>query len=541
MKFALSRIFCRPSSLAIAFIPLPLVLALSYPASFWAMSDYEPHSLANALNMAYRLADLKMYASMGMSYHPGVLFYLMSWLALALTGHPLGSDGMTLFNTMLEQVETFHLTMIFLAGLVGAAGIFVFARAAQKLVPADVMITALALWLFSLPATVLTFVSPGIESFALLINALSFTILARLAYEREVSQQIVVLAGCIGAIAYLNKLSYAYIPVALFVAIIVKLAFGRTDRRRAALLVSVCILSFLSTVLAVAVFVIGWSAFRNVLVFHKQVLLGSGLYGAGDRTLISGSAVWHTVMAIPDHRAYAIAIALLGGIGLGIGGLVTAFKKNDQLPVAVLSIGAAVAATLSSLAVLKHYNDHYTAAVSATLPVCVVSGYLLAKAWGWRVKTTYSLAGIVVAVLMAYPVATSVAAKLTFYWEQSRSAEADMQQIAALTTGSTRATYYTYKSPFAQFGEGFVIDFASIPRLTEAYLESRPRVLNTLTAGKSSTEVEIGTYVIDKKYFGSADLVRNAPNLDLLGTKPVKYQEGDKLTELKTVFLLVRE
>ena len=46
--------------------------------------------------------------------------------------------------------------------------------------------------------------------------------------------------------------------------------------------------------------------------------------------------------------------------------------------------------------------------------------------------------------------------------------------------------------------------------------------------------------MIDKKYFGSADLVRNAPNLDLLGTKTVKYGEGDRLIELRTVFLLVR-
>jgi hypothetical protein len=49
-------------------------------------------------------------------------------------------------------------------------------------------------------------------------------------------------------------------------------------------------------------------------------------------------------------------------------------------------------------------------------------------------------------------------------------------------SGSSHATYYTYRSPFAQFGEGFVIDFASIPRLTDAYLKSRPDVLNTLTA-----------------------------------------------------------
>jgi len=145
------------------------------------------------------------------------------------------------------------------------------------------------------------------------------------------------------------------------------------------------------------------------------------------------------------------------------------------------------------------------------------------------------------ALLMAWPVAASLSAKLTFYSEQSRLAREDMQQIAALTAGSSRATYYTYRSPFAQFGEGFVIDFASIPRLTEAYLESRPNVLNTLTASKSSKEKEVGTYVIDKKYFGSADLVQNAPNLDLLGSKPVRYREGDRVIELKTVFLLVRE
>ncbi len=540
MKFAMPRFLSRPSFLAIAFIPIPLILALLYPASFWAMTDYEPHSLANALNMAYRLADLKMYTPLGMSYHPGVPFYLMSWLALALTGHPLGADGIGMFNTLVDHIETFHLVMIGLAGFVGAAGIYVFARSAQALVPPGVSIGGLALWLFSLPATMFTYVSPGMESFALLINALFFWVLVKLAYEQEVSQRFVILAGCIGAVAYLNKLSYLYIPIGLISAIVVRLLFDRTDRKRGAWLVSLFVLSFVSAILAVAVLVIGWSAFRDVLVFHKQVILGSGLYGAGDKTLVSGSVLWNTIMAIPANRAYAIPVALLGGIGLGIGGLVTAFRKPEQLPVAVLSIGAAIAASLSAIAVLKHYNEHYTAAVAATLPFCVVAGYLLLKAWAWRVEAAYSLMVAVAALLMADPVAGSLATKLTFYSEQSRMARADMQQIAALTAGSSRATYYTYRSPFAQFGEGLVIDFASIPRLTEAYLESRSNVLNTFTENLSKREREVDTYVIDKKYFSSADLVRNAPNLDLLGTKPVRYREGDRLIELQTVFLLVR-
>ena len=177
------------------------------------------------------------------------------------------------------------------------------------------------------------------------------------------------------------------------------------------------------------------------------------------------------------------SIALLASIGLGIGGLVTAFRKPDQLPVAVLSIGAAIAAALSALAVLKHYNEHYTAAVSATLPACVVAGYLLLKAWAWRIEAAYGVVVAVAALLMAYPVAGSLVARLTIYSEQGRMVRADAQEIAALTAGDGRAIYYTYRSPFAQFGEGFAIDFASIPRLTEAYLEGRPNILNTLTAG----------------------------------------------------------
>lgn len=539
-KFALPEFLSRPSTLAVALIPIPVILALLYPTSFWALTDYEPHSLANALNMAYRLADLKMYTPLGMSYHPGVPFYLMSWLALALTGHPLGSDGADLFNDVLNHIETFHLTMIFLAGCVGAAGIFVFARSAQKLVPAGVTISALAVWLFSVPATLFTFVSPGIESFALLLNALFFAILAGIAYQ-PVGKRIVILASCVGALAYLNKLSYIYISLALFAAIAAKLVFARTDRRQAAMLLSLTVLSFVAAVLAVAVFVIGWEGFHSVLRFHKQVILGSGLYGEGDRTLVNGSAVWNTLVAIPANRAYAIPIALLAGIGLGIGGLITAFRKPGELAVAVLCIGAAIATSLSALAMLKHYSDHYTAAVSATLPVCVVAGYLLAKAWGYRVESAYSVVCTAAALLMAYPVSASLGAKLSFYSEQSRMAAADLRQITELTAGSRRATYYTYRAPFAQFGEGFVIDFATVPRLTEAYLESRPNVLNTLTAEKRSKEVEIGAYVIDKKYFKDADSVRNAPNLDLLlGMKPVKYREGDRLIELRTVFLLMR-
>jgi hypothetical protein len=37
------------------------------------------------------------------------------------------------------------------------------------------------------------------------------------------------------------------------------------------------------------------------------------------------------------------------------------------------------------------------------------------------------------------------------------------------------------------------------------------------------------------------EAVRSAANVDLLGPKPVRVEDGDQLIELRTVFLLIRK
>jgi hypothetical protein len=48
-----------------------------------------------------------------------------------------------------------------------------------------------------------------------------------------------------------------------------------------------------------------------------------------------------------------------------------------------------------------------------------------------------------------------------------------------------------------------------------------------------------GAYVIDKGYFPTAESVKNASNVALIGPEPVTLKEGDKLIEFRTVFLLI--
>jgi hypothetical protein len=501
------------------------------------VTDYEPLGLADALNMAYRLADRQMYEAVGMAYHPGVTFYLLSWLALALTGYPIAS-GENFFSTVLGHVEDYHRMILILGAFVGAAGVYVFARAARNLAPVGVTAVGVALWLASTPATLQMFMSVGMDVFALLINGLFLAVMVRLAYEKDIDPSIAVFAGCVGALAYMNKLSYIYIPLALYAAIFMKLVFCRVGLSRGFWILTVYVGSFVLIVLATAFLITGWDSFRDMWRYHKSVILGSELYGSGDPTVVSAGEVRRAIAAIPLDHAYAVPIALFGGAGLALAGLVTGFRRAGQIPVAVISIGTGVAAMLSALIVLKHYDVHYTAGVSATLPACAVCSYLLMKSWSFGPRlvgaTLAALAILWMAGQLKYPLSYLLDNRM----KGSQLAQADLAEINSYLAGEKRAVEFAYKAPLAQFGEGFVIIYASVPRLTYEYFQSRPQVISSLMAGQVTRD--IGAYVIDKGYFPTVESVKAAPNLALLDPKPLKFTDGDTLIELRTVFLLIR-
>jgi len=141
-------------------------------------------------------------------------------------------------------------------------------------------------------------------------------------------------------------------------------------------------------------------------------------------------------------------------------------------------------------------------------------------------------------VMMAVRVEPPLIYTLADRTNGSGRAQADLAEINSYLAGDKRAVEFAYKTPFAQFGEGFVIIHGSVPRLTYEYFKSRPQVISSLMAGQVTRDV--GAYVIDKGYFPTVESVKAAPNLALLDPKPLKFTDGDKLIELRTVFLLIR-
>ena len=81
-----------------------------------------------------------------------------------------------------------------------------------------------------------------------------------------------------------------------------------------------------------------------------------------------------------------------------------------------------------------------------------------------------------------------------------------------------------------------MIHYASVPRLTDDYVQGR-RIFSSMAAGLIDRDV--GAYVIDKASFPTAESVKAAPDVVLSGPKPVAFKDGDRLIELRTVFILI--
>jgi hypothetical protein len=198
-----------------------------------------------------------------------------------------------------------------------------------------------------------------------------------------------------------------------------------------------------------------------------------------------------------------------------------------------------VASLFSALFVMKHYGFHYTAGVSATLPASAVACYLLATSWGGRFRFRTAAAALCVIAVswMAVRSGDALSLQLAARTDKSRLAQQDLLEINARRASSGQPIEFGYRSPFSWSGEGFVIYYGSVPRMTDAYVGSRQQMFSSATAGLIKRTP--GTYVIDKAYFPTADSIKTAPNIIPDGPEPVTYRDGDKIIELRTVFLLI--
>ena len=62
-------------------------------------------------------------------------------------------------------------------------------------------------------------------------------------------------------------------------------------------MVALSFFALVAVVVATGYFIIGWKAFLYLLRFHRNVILGSGLYGTGNQVVVSGEGIWRAITA----------------------------------------------------------------------------------------------------------------------------------------------------------------------------------------------------------------------------------------------------
>jgi len=160
--------------------------------------------------------------------------------------------------------------------------------------------------------------------------------------------------------------------------------------------------------------IIGKAPFNWLLEFHWRVFSHSGLYGSGELESAAFPEILRAVIHSIRDLNIGILVALVAGGALAASALVLGLRKRIDAETATFSMLLGAAASIAALAVIKHYVDHYAAAVSPTMPGLLFGWQRLCSNLASRSPDAYlaRLTGRVLNRRMAVGVAATVAVLL---------------------------------------------------------------------------------------------------------------------------------
>lgn len=521
---------------AVALAAFLALLTFSLRGSFWTSQDYGMLSISHAIHLEWRLSHGESFPAPGLAGHPGIPFYLASWLAVFLVVPSFSGAGYERFSEIMANIETIYLANQAIAIALIAVSTYAFIRVTARVASAGVILVALGLWLGSSYQAILTSTALSIETFALPLNILFLWILLRLATHPRISVTDAVACGLVAALGYLLKLPYLYIAMGLGAAFIAHVVVNRTGMVHSAKNAAIMIASFLLCIGSIGYSVIGETALMELFRFHESVLFHTGYYGNGAPGVIDIS---HAKAALQSFLAYG-SMAPWVALMLGFACIVFAVRgwqsgKAGPLEV-ILGVGVGAAAIFAAIGVLKHFNEHYVAGVAPTLPGLVIALTLLVgKVQPDSFKRLRILLALLLVFGISYSIYFSVAQKQGEVAHRRDLLNDRLELEKLLQVGNDR-TLFTYHVSMQEFGEGFILHYSGIPALVLEYrTRNKARVSSYMQPTGSFKYV-----VVDKAYFPNITAVRNASNLDPIGTVKVSPSNADRVIELRRSLVVIK-
>ena len=494
-------------------------------------------SLSHALNLEARLADRTYYPAPSLAGHPGVPFYLTSWLALKASV-PSTADVADRLSQVFDNAEAFFLATEGMAIAIGAASIFSFVMVGGRLANPLVCLLGLGLWVASSHQSLLTVLSLQNETFALALNVVFIAVVYRVARSDRLRLLDALWIGLVSAAAYLVKISYLYIPIAIAAALLTSLAIRHRPERSEIPIAGLACVIFVAAIMVIGYGVIGKPAFHALLAFHWSVLTHAGLYGHGASGLVSEEVLRETQQSAIASGALAIPLALAGGAFGSICSVLRYRQRCSEAADAIVGVGLSVAAMMSALIVIKHYAEHYVAGVSATLPGLAIMAFRDLESR--RLRTLYySTLTLIVAgcLVVSWPRLLAVCRAATEFRAELSNDRRELENIIADRKG---VGLYTYGLPLREASAGFVMYYAGLGALEREYAANKPTRMSPLQKIAQAANTRFDYFVVSKSYYPDKGAVRAATALDPLGALQVHYEAGDQLVELRRMFIILK-
>jgi hypothetical protein len=435
-----------------------------WPIEFWYSEDeYAYMSLAHALNLEVRLRDGLWFNDSGLGNHPGIPFYLVSWICLRvvslLTGH---RDAVAY---ALAEPDTFYLATRIAAGSIALASVV---GAYHVLAPLEPWKRAVAISSFFAAdswSLLYGMTSLGNETFALPLAVVFFWCVNKVASSPKEALVPWLYVGGAATLGYLVKPAYLSIlagglALACIMAVRYPAPTGAKFKFLCKLILTI-LGSFAALSAGVLLVVDGPSEFAGLIRLHTDFLSHTDILGGGRGHSFSFEPILTaliTLMSSSSALPFVLALAIAG-----LAYVVYAEGRSGTLDDQkwLWCVAAVVPLGFASLAILSHFRAYYyLPAVSCFLPFIL--------------KPVLARRGFAVVAMIVILIAGMYSMRDAAYSSAHHKSVADRMKADEATIDSTplddgEARLWTYGLTGKVFVREIVLQFAGL----QSYIHER--------------------------------------------------------------------
>ena len=435
--------------------------------SFWYTDDdYAYLSLAHALSLDQRLHGDREIGDQALGQHPGLPFYLLSWIAFKIAVPTSAQGFIQVLGEGSDAPERFWFVSRVFALLLTLGGVaLIFRAAAGRL--AIVSATVATIWFLAASEQPWVAMSRlGIESFAL-PYALLFYLAARNAFcepRRSVTASLIF--GLVGGLGYSLKFHYIAFTVGSAAGLMAMLAVGSCRLLEAFKLGSAYAAGFVLGFGSLAIPILGRARIVELFRFHFGIATHSGYYGEGAANVVSSAQVWQAIDFLTRTPTFSAVLLLIfaGAAYVVLTRWSDGGWRKSWFPLGVTLLSAFL---LSLFAVLKHFQPHYLVVPVSIIPLLLL--YLAENIGPRLARGLFTvLAGILGTYWLPFTLLHFDFMQKSYLAAQARLKE-DVTRIEARPLGPNEIRIWSYRVPARGFAVGFIVNFAGSSTISEWY------------------------------------------------------------------------